>query len=231
LNCYARPSGGFPASLFLRDLRQGGSRSTSTQKRLHVRRIKNGTPATHPLTGSEMRALRKHQRASPGAPWAFVFVNERGAPLSAPGFSRMVELTCSGMPAAMRLPMRGMILVRYRLTLVIETFRTQRATQRWRKTASRAFAVHLHVFSPPWPPSSGGPFVIAQSPPTPVASLELTAQGAGSRSCAAGLNAQRTSAFKCARTIRGRPLRLSSAHSQSSFLSSATDCFRRPLIS
>src|SRR6266436_4960964 len=24
---------------------------------LHVRRIKNGTPATHPLTGSEMRAL------------------------------------------------------------------------------------------------------------------------------------------------------------------------------
>jgi len=58
---------------------------------LHVRRIKNGTPATHPLTGSEMQALRKHQRASPGAPGAFVFVSERGAPLSAPGFSRMVE--------------------------------------------------------------------------------------------------------------------------------------------
>jgi integrase len=29
---------------------------------LHVRRIKHGTPATHPLTGREMRALRKHQR-------------------------------------------------------------------------------------------------------------------------------------------------------------------------
>ena len=58
---------------------------------LHVRRIKHGTPATHPLTGREMRALRKHQRASPGAPGAFVFVPERGAPLSAPGFSRMVE--------------------------------------------------------------------------------------------------------------------------------------------
>jgi type 1 fimbriae regulatory protein FimB/type 1 fimbriae regulatory protein FimE len=56
---------------------------------LHVRRIKHGTPATHPLTGREMRALRKHQReASPGA---FVFTSERGAPLSAPGFSRMVE--------------------------------------------------------------------------------------------------------------------------------------------
>jgi integrase len=29
---------------------------------LHVRRIKNGTPATHPLTGRELRALRKHHR-------------------------------------------------------------------------------------------------------------------------------------------------------------------------
>jgi integrase len=58
---------------------------------LHVRRIKHGTPATHPLTGRELRALRRHQRETPGAPGAFVFVSERGAPLSAPGFSRMVE--------------------------------------------------------------------------------------------------------------------------------------------
>jgi integrase len=56
---------------------------------LHVRRVKNGTPATHPLTGREMRELRRHQRESPKSP--FVFVSERGAPLSAPGFSRMVE--------------------------------------------------------------------------------------------------------------------------------------------
>jgi integrase len=56
---------------------------------LHVRRIKHGTPATHPLTGREMRALRKHQRAASRS--AFIFVSERGAPLSAPGFSRMVE--------------------------------------------------------------------------------------------------------------------------------------------
>ena len=55
---------------------------------LHVRRIKHGTPATHPLTGREMRALRKHQRPTPGTRSAFVFVSERGAPLSAPGFSR-----------------------------------------------------------------------------------------------------------------------------------------------
>ena len=58
---------------------------------LHVRRVKNGMPATHPLTGREMRALRKHQRDSERSP--FVFVSERGAPLTAPGFSRMVERT------------------------------------------------------------------------------------------------------------------------------------------
>ena len=56
---------------------------------LHVRRLKNGTPSTHPLTGRVLRALRRHQRESEKSP--FVFVSERGAPLSAPGFSRMVE--------------------------------------------------------------------------------------------------------------------------------------------
>ena len=29
---------------------------------LHVRRLKKGTPATHPLTGKELRALRRLQR-------------------------------------------------------------------------------------------------------------------------------------------------------------------------
>jgi integrase len=56
---------------------------------LHVRRVKNGTPSTHPLTGRELRALRRHEKESPKSP--FVFVSERGAPLSAPGFSRMIE--------------------------------------------------------------------------------------------------------------------------------------------
>ncbi len=58
---------------------------------LHVRRIKNGSPSTHPLTGRELRALRQHQRESNCSP--FVFVSERGAPLNAAGFSRMVERT------------------------------------------------------------------------------------------------------------------------------------------
>ena len=29
---------------------------------LHVRKLKNGSPATHPLTGKELRALRRLQR-------------------------------------------------------------------------------------------------------------------------------------------------------------------------
>jgi integrase len=56
---------------------------------LHVRRLKNGIPTTHPLTGRELRALRRHQRESVKSP--FAFVSERSAPLSAPGFSRMIE--------------------------------------------------------------------------------------------------------------------------------------------
>jgi integrase len=56
---------------------------------LHVRRVKNGKPATHPIRGDEMRALRKLQREAPKSP--FVFVNERGTPFSADGFNWLVK--------------------------------------------------------------------------------------------------------------------------------------------
>jgi integrase len=56
---------------------------------LHVRRVKSGTPSTHPLTGRELRALRRLQRDSAASP--FVFVSERGAPFSTAGFGRMIE--------------------------------------------------------------------------------------------------------------------------------------------
>jgi site-specific recombinase XerD len=56
---------------------------------LHVRRVKAGTPATHPLTGLEMRALRKLQRQAKAS--SFVFTSERGAPFSTAGFARMLE--------------------------------------------------------------------------------------------------------------------------------------------
>jgi integrase len=56
---------------------------------LHVQRIKNGTPSTHPLLGDEMRALRRLQRESDTSP--FVFISERGSPFTTAGFARMVE--------------------------------------------------------------------------------------------------------------------------------------------
>ena len=63
---------------------------------LSVRRVKAGTPSTHPLTGRELRALRQYQRESASSP--FVFVSERSAPLCVPKsssvlFSRPNRLT------------------------------------------------------------------------------------------------------------------------------------------
>jgi site-specific recombinase XerD len=57
---------------------------------LHVRRVKNGTPATQPLTGREMRALRRLQREQ-DPPSPFLFVSERGAPFSTAGFARLLQ--------------------------------------------------------------------------------------------------------------------------------------------
>ena len=56
---------------------------------LYVRRVKNGKPATHPIRGDEMRALRKLQREAPKSP--FVFVSERGTPFSPHGFNWLVK--------------------------------------------------------------------------------------------------------------------------------------------
>jgi integrase len=56
---------------------------------LHVRRVKKGTPSTHPLQGDEIRALRQLQREQePSSP--FVFTSERGSPFSTAGFASMV---------------------------------------------------------------------------------------------------------------------------------------------
>jgi integrase len=57
---------------------------------LHVRRLKAGTPSTHPILGDELRALRRLQRdQEPKSP--FVFTSERGTPFTAAGFARMIE--------------------------------------------------------------------------------------------------------------------------------------------
>jgi integrase len=56
---------------------------------LHVRRVKHGTPATHPLSGVELRALRRLHREAPQS--QFVFISERGAPFSTAGFAKLME--------------------------------------------------------------------------------------------------------------------------------------------
>jgi type 1 fimbriae regulatory protein FimB/type 1 fimbriae regulatory protein FimE len=56
---------------------------------LHVRRVKQGTPGVHPLSGSELRALRRLQRESEASP--FVFLSERRTPFTTAGFARMIE--------------------------------------------------------------------------------------------------------------------------------------------
>jgi integrase len=61
---------------------------------LHVRRVKAGTPSTHPLTGAELRALRRLQRETSSP---FVFVSERGSPFTVSGFRRMIERAASGL--------------------------------------------------------------------------------------------------------------------------------------
>ena len=57
---------------------------------LAVRRVKQGSPSTHPILGDELRALRKLQREQePKSP--FVFTSERGSPFTTAGFARLVE--------------------------------------------------------------------------------------------------------------------------------------------
>jgi integrase len=57
---------------------------------LHVRRVKAGTPSTHPMLGDELRALRRLQREQEPK-LSFVFASERGTPFTTAGFARMVE--------------------------------------------------------------------------------------------------------------------------------------------
>jgi integrase len=56
---------------------------------LHVNRAKGGDPSVHPISETELRALRRLKRESPESP--FVFVSERGSPFSVSGFRRLIE--------------------------------------------------------------------------------------------------------------------------------------------
>ena len=55
---------------------------------IHVRRLKNGTPSTHPLSGPELRALRRLKRDYGTS--AYVFSGERKGPLTASSVRKIV---------------------------------------------------------------------------------------------------------------------------------------------
>jgi type 1 fimbriae regulatory protein FimB/type 1 fimbriae regulatory protein FimE len=66
---------------------------------LHVARLKNGMPSTHPLRGPELRALRRLQRESDSP---YVFTTERGGPMTTSNVRKMIaragELARLGFP-------------------------------------------------------------------------------------------------------------------------------------
>ncbi len=58
------------------------------QAEMHVRRLKGGTPAVHPVKGDELRLLRKLKREYDSK---FVFISERGLPLSRSAVAAIVK--------------------------------------------------------------------------------------------------------------------------------------------
>jgi type 1 fimbriae regulatory protein FimB/type 1 fimbriae regulatory protein FimE len=64
-----------------------------TTGRMHARRAKGGAASVHPIGARESRALRKLQRGMIAAgtmSTPYVFVSERGSPLSVAGYQHMV---------------------------------------------------------------------------------------------------------------------------------------------
>src|SRR5262249_50843617 len=80
-----------------------------SEGRLHVHCVKNGIPSVHPIRGDEMRALRKLRRDYPRE--AYVFVSERGGPMSPIGFHRLIQRVGE----AAKMPFTLQLLVRHRL--------------------------------------------------------------------------------------------------------------------
>jgi type 1 fimbriae regulatory protein FimB/type 1 fimbriae regulatory protein FimE len=67
---------------------------------LHVNRLKNGVPSTHPLRGPEIRRLRQLKRGWPDSP--YLFSSERGGPMTASNVRKLVAK--AGRTAALPFP-------------------------------------------------------------------------------------------------------------------------------
>ena len=99
-----------------------GSKLTSRRRVLHVPVVKRGTPATHPLTGRELRALRRLQReagprrsclsasAAHRSP-SGVPDDRRRAPARPPASTFSFTRTCCAMPAVTSSRMKASIPV------------------------------------------------------------------------------------------------------------------------
>jgi type 1 fimbriae regulatory protein FimB/type 1 fimbriae regulatory protein FimE len=61
-----------------------------TAATIHIRRAKNGTPGIHGLQGDELRLIRTVIRDN-GPDCRFLFISERGAPLSIDGAQKLIE--------------------------------------------------------------------------------------------------------------------------------------------
>jgi len=117
---------------------------------LAVTRAKHGTPSTHPLTGRELRALRRlHREAEGRSP--FLFVSERGSPMTVSNFQKLISRaceplgsksrhtrTCCGTPADSTKRTQGGIRGRCRHTSGTKTSSTRCATPSWHRPGSRA---------------------------------------------------------------------------------------------
>jgi integrase len=118
---------------------------------LHVRRVKNGTPSTHPLQGDELRALRRLQRGEPAVAlrvrqraWHAVHDRRLCADDRARGRRRRPRIEgassyASPCLAAMRWPIRGTTPGRYRDGWGTARSRAQRSIRPWRRTGSGIF--------------------------------------------------------------------------------------------
>jgi len=73
---------------------------------LHVRRRKNGIPSTHPLSGPQLRALRRLLRDN--GKTRYVFMSERKAPMTASTFGKI--LSRAGQLAGIEMPLHPHML-------------------------------------------------------------------------------------------------------------------------
>lgn len=73
---------------------------------IHVRRLKNGLPSTHPLYGPELRALRRLLRDRGNA--TYVFVSSRKAPMTTSTFRKIVAR--AGEAAGIEMPLHPHML-------------------------------------------------------------------------------------------------------------------------